>query len=91
MFNFKKQTPKDKSNSYQLTFIFRGERKDYIFYDLEDAVMCFYGKVVEIRTRFQTERPEFLMSLFGPCGDILMNYHRDGNEDKLMDLRPNTL
>ena len=75
---------------YQLTFIFFGERKDYFFKDLDEAALCFYGKIAEVRSRYNRSN-EFLMSLFGPCGDILMNYHRDANEDKCMDLRPNTI
>lgn len=89
MFNFKKQTRNKRTKvSYQLTFIFQGNRKDYVFYDIDDAVLCFYGKVVEIRLKNLSDRPEFLMSLFNSDGNILMNYHRDRNEDTITDLRP---
>ena len=71
---------------YQLTYIFFGQRKDYFFKKLDDAALCFYGKIAEVRSRYNRSN-EFLMSLFGPDGNILMNYHRDANEDKCTDLR----
>ena len=81
---------RNSDNNYQITTIYLGRKNDYFFKSLDEAVLCFYGKITEVRSRYD-RNVEFLMSLFGPCGDILINYHRDINEDKCMDLRPNTI
>lgn len=81
---------KQPAKLYKLVYTVCEHQQRYDFETLEEAAMCFYGKVEEIKTRYKDLRkaPRIVMSLFMDK-KIIINYCLEDGQYDIIDLRPN--